>query len=67
VCPVNATAPAEAFAEELFRGGDPPDAIAAMSDELALGHSLPPAGQDPPSWQVIPRTRTRGAGTPPGE
>jgi len=37
VCPVNATALGEAFAEELFRGGDPPDAIAAMSDELALG------------------------------
>jgi DNA-binding LacI/PurR family transcriptional regulator len=27
----------EAFAEELLRGDDPPDAIAAMSDELALG------------------------------
>jgi DNA-binding LacI/PurR family transcriptional regulator len=37
VCPANATAHGEAFAEELFRGGDPPDAIAAMSDELALG------------------------------
>ena len=37
VCPVNATACGEALADELFRGGDPPDAIAAMSDELALG------------------------------
>lgn len=37
VCPANATAHGEAFADELFRGGDPPDAIAAMSDELALG------------------------------
>lgn len=37
VCPVNATADGEAFAAELFRGDDPPDAIAAMSDELALG------------------------------
>jgi DNA-binding LacI/PurR family transcriptional regulator len=37
VCPVNATAVGEAFADELFGGGDPPDAIAAMSDELALG------------------------------
>jgi DNA-binding LacI/PurR family transcriptional regulator len=37
VCPANATAQGEAFAEELFGGGDPPDAIAAMSDELALG------------------------------
>ena len=36
-CPVNATADGEAFATELLRGGDPPDAIAAMSDELALG------------------------------
>jgi DNA-binding LacI/PurR family transcriptional regulator len=37
VCPVNATADGEAFAAELFRGDGPPDAIAAMSDELALG------------------------------
>jgi DNA-binding LacI/PurR family transcriptional regulator len=37
VCPANATALGEAFAEELLRGDDPPDAIAAMSDELALG------------------------------
>jgi DNA-binding LacI/PurR family transcriptional regulator len=37
VCEANATALGEALAEELFRGDDPPDAIAAMSDELALG------------------------------
>jgi DNA-binding LacI/PurR family transcriptional regulator len=37
VCTANATGLGEAFADELFRGGDPPDAIAAMSDELALG------------------------------
>jgi DNA-binding LacI/PurR family transcriptional regulator len=37
VCPDNATVYGEAFADELLRGGDPPDAIAAMSDELALG------------------------------
>jgi DNA-binding LacI/PurR family transcriptional regulator len=37
VCPGNAIAHGEAFAEQLFRGDDPPDAIAAMSDELALG------------------------------
>jgi DNA-binding LacI/PurR family transcriptional regulator len=37
VCPANATAHGEAFAVELFGGDDPPDAIAAMSDELALG------------------------------
>jgi len=37
VCPANATAHGEAVAGELFRSDDPPDAIAAMSDELALG------------------------------
>lgn len=37
VCRVNATAFGEAMAEELFGGDEPPDAIAAMSDELALG------------------------------
>jgi DNA-binding LacI/PurR family transcriptional regulator len=37
VCRANATGLGEAFAEELLRGDDPPDAIAAMSDELALG------------------------------
>jgi DNA-binding LacI/PurR family transcriptional regulator len=37
VCPVNHAAEGEAFAAELFAGDDPPDAIAAMSDELALG------------------------------
>ncbi len=109
VCPANAAAHGEAFAEELFRSSDPPDAIAAMSDELALGALLAasrtgrtvpgnvaitgwddsdaaapaglttlrqslrdqgrrcarialghpqPAGQDPPSWQVIPRAST---------
>jgi DNA-binding LacI/PurR family transcriptional regulator len=37
VCAANATTLGEAFADELLGGGDPPDAIAAMSDELALG------------------------------
>ena len=37
VCQANATGLGEAFAAELFGGEDPPDAIAAMSDELALG------------------------------
>jgi len=37
VCQANATGLGEAFAGELLRGDDPPDAIAAMSDELALG------------------------------
>src|SRR6202043_3209676 len=33
----NPPALGEAMSDELFRGADPPDAIAAMSDELALG------------------------------
>lgn len=37
VCPVNNTGHGETFANELFRAGDGPDAIAAMSDELAFG------------------------------
>jgi DNA-binding LacI/PurR family transcriptional regulator len=111
VCQANATGLGEAFAGELFRTGDPPDAIAAMSDELALGalraaarsglavpgavaitgwddtdaatpaglttlrqslreqgrrcarialgHRLP-GGQEPPGWEVVERTSTRG-------
>ncbi|MFG1885338.1 substrate-binding domain-containing protein [Micromonospora sp. NPDC049102] len=37
VCPVNHSAEGETFALELLQGAEPPDAIAAMSDELALG------------------------------
>ncbi|MGI5133152.1 LacI family DNA-binding transcriptional regulator [Pseudonocardia sp. CA-107938] len=37
VCPANSTAAGAGFAAELLAGTDPPDAIAAMSDELALG------------------------------
>jgi DNA-binding LacI/PurR family transcriptional regulator len=37
VCQANTTGFGEDVAEELFGSDDPPDAIAAMSDELALG------------------------------
>lgn len=37
VCSANDTTLGEAFADELLGDDDPPDAIAAMSDELALG------------------------------
>src|SRR4051794_39824449 len=37
VCPQNTAAQGEALADELFAERAPPDAIAAMSDELALG------------------------------
>ncbi|WP_112674478.1 LacI family DNA-binding transcriptional regulator [Micromonospora saelicesensis] len=36
-CPVNHSTEGETFALELLQGAEPPDAIAAMSDELALG------------------------------
>ena len=44
VCPVNHITAGEAFARELLQGTDPPDAIAAMSDELALGARRAAAG-----------------------
>ena len=37
VCPHNSAAHSEALTQELLTSGEPPDAIAAMSDELALG------------------------------
>jgi DNA-binding LacI/PurR family transcriptional regulator len=37
VCPHNSAAWGEALTDELFATGRPPDAITAMSDELALG------------------------------
>lgn len=37
VCAANTAIDGEAFARELLDSADPPDAIAAMSDELALG------------------------------
>jgi DNA-binding LacI/PurR family transcriptional regulator len=37
VCPINHSTEGELFAGELLRGAEPPDTIAAMSDELALG------------------------------
>jgi DNA-binding LacI/PurR family transcriptional regulator len=36
-CPANHITEGETFAAELLQSADPPDAIAAMSDELALG------------------------------
>jgi DNA-binding LacI/PurR family transcriptional regulator len=44
VCPVNDATDGEAFTAELLHSADPPDAIAAMSDELALGALRAAAG-----------------------
>jgi DNA-binding LacI/PurR family transcriptional regulator len=37
VCPINHISEGAEFARELLQGAEPPDVIAAMSDELALG------------------------------
>jgi DNA-binding LacI/PurR family transcriptional regulator len=68
VCPVNATAQGEAFAEELFRGDDPPDAIAAMSDELALGalRAASRTGRSVPDAVAITGWDDSGAAAPAG-
>jgi DNA-binding LacI/PurR family transcriptional regulator len=48
VCSRNSAAEGEAAAGELLRGPDAPDAIAAMSDELALGTLRAAAGHGVP-------------------
>ncbi|MGY1699290.1 LacI family DNA-binding transcriptional regulator [Geodermatophilus sp. SYSU D00766] len=50
VCPVNDAGHGEAFTAELLRGPHRPDAVAAMSDELALGalRAVAAAGLDAP-------------------
>lgn len=37
VCPYDSAGQAEALTDDLLAGDEPPDAIAAMSEELALG------------------------------
>ena len=68
VCPVNSIAHGEAAAGELFRGGDPPDAIAAMSDELALGalRAAARAGRAVPSGVAITGWDDSDAAAPAG-
>lgn len=68
VCPANAMAHGEAFAAELFRGDDPPDAIAAMSDELALGalRAAARAGRAVPHDVAITGWDDTDAATPAG-
>jgi DNA-binding LacI/PurR family transcriptional regulator len=68
VCPVNATAHGEAFADELFRGDNPPDSIAAMSDELALGalRAAARAGRSVPGLVAITGWDDSDAAAPAG-
>ena len=55
VCTDNAAGQGEAVAHELFQGNDPPDAIAAMSDELALGvlRAADQAGREVPGAVAV--------------
>jgi DNA-binding LacI/PurR family transcriptional regulator len=68
VCQANATGLGEAFAGELFRGDDPPDAIAAMSDELALGalRAAAQVGLDVPGTVAITGWDDSDAAAPAG-
>ncbi len=66
VCPVNTAADGEAFVAELLAGDDPPDAIAAMSDELALGalRAAPATGCGSRRGRGHRLGRHRGGGPP---
>ena len=68
VCPANAAALGEDIASELFRGADPPDAIAAMSDELALGalRAAARAGRTVPGDVAVTGWDDSGAAAPAG-
>jgi DNA-binding LacI/PurR family transcriptional regulator len=68
VCQANATGLGEAFTTELLRGGDPPDAIAAMSDELALGalRAAASAGFDVPGAVAVTGWDDTDAAAPAG-
>ena len=68
MCRANATGLGEAFAGRLLRGGDPPDAIAAMSDELALGalRAAASAGFDVPGAVAITGWDDTDAAAPAG-
>jgi cephalosporin-C deacetylase len=68
VCPVNHAAEGEAFAAELLGAADPPDAIAAMSDELALGalRAAASAGVSVPADLAVTGWDDRDAAAPTG-
>src|SRR5581483_9500038 len=67
-CRANATGLGEAMASRLLGGGDPPDAIAAMSDELALGalRAAASAGREVPGAVAITGWDDTDAAAPAG-
>jgi len=68
VCQANATGLGEVAAGRLLSGDDPPDAIAAMSDELALGalRAAASAGFDVPGAVAITGWDDTDAAAPAG-
>jgi DNA-binding LacI/PurR family transcriptional regulator len=68
VCPVNDAAEGERWVAELLDGEDPPDAIAAMSDELALGalRAIAHAGLDVPDAVAVTGWDDSDAAAPAG-
>jgi DNA-binding LacI/PurR family transcriptional regulator len=68
VCSRNSAAEGEAAAAELLAGADAPDAIAAMSDELALGalRAAARAGVPVPDGLAVTGWDDTGAAAPAG-
>ena len=68
VCPGNAAAHGQAMTEQLLAGDDPPDAIAAMSDELAIGalHAATRAGVSVPETLAVTGWDDTDAAAPEG-
>ena len=68
VCPANSAGDGEAFADELLRAADPPDAIAAMSDALAIGalHAAERAGRAVPTAVAVTGWDDSDAAAPAG-
>jgi DNA-binding LacI/PurR family transcriptional regulator len=68
VCAHNADAQGQAVTEQLLAGNDPPDAIAAMSDELALGalRAAAAAGLDVPETVAVTGWDDTDAAAPQG-
>ncbi|WP_309134153.1 LacI family DNA-binding transcriptional regulator [Cellulomonas sp.] len=67
-CPVNHITHGETFVRELLEGHDPPDAIASMSDELALGalRAAAGAGRRVPDDVAVTGWDDRDAAAPAG-
>jgi DNA-binding LacI/PurR family transcriptional regulator len=68
VCPHNAAAQGQAVTERLLASDHPPDAVAAMSDELAIGalHAAARAGVEVPEALAVTGWDDTDAAAPQG-